>query len=209
IFEEKVFHLKEGQVLCFKSSAFHKVRLPNEKAYERILLMFTDDLFYYHQPIYHEFKQLLDQKKTPHCFLQLNKDQLTFFHRITRQLLHEYNTPEKWQHHHALLLYLAEFLLFFSRELHTPHEKSLPISQSNKIKTQERILKEINLIWDSDWQLDDMASKLHFSKYYLCHFFKNEFGMTIHQYIIEKRMYEAEKLLLNSSKTIAEIASQI
>lgn len=209
IFEEKVFHLKKGQVLCFESSAFHTVRLPNEEAYERILLMFTNELFYYHQPIFEEFKQLLGQKKTPHCLLQLDKEQLALFQRVTHQLLHEYNTQEEWQHHHAVILYLSELLLFFTRELHPSRNQSLLFLQSNKMKTQEKILKVINQIWDSDWQLDDMASKLHFSKYYLCHFFKSEFGMTIHQYINEKRMYEAKKLLLNSNKTVTEIAEQI
>ncbi|SFL43464.1 AraC-type DNA-binding protein [Gracilibacillus orientalis] len=209
IFEEKVFHLKKGHVLLFNSSELHKVRLPDKQTYDRVMLMFHDDLFSYEQPIFQEFKRLLDQQPTPHFFLQIEERGYENFYHIIRQLLQEDMSPDKWQHQHALILYVSELLLFFSRAIHTSMDHIFHISNSNPVRTQERILKEINSLWNTNWQLEDLAEKLHFNKYYLCHFFKKEFGVTIHQYILQRRMYEAKKLLVETSMPIAEIAFRI
>ncbi|WP_194842032.1 AraC family transcriptional regulator [Gracilibacillus salitolerans] len=209
IFEEKVFHLKKGHVLLFNSSELHKVRLPDNQAYDRVMIMFTDHLFCYEQPIFQEFKHLLNQQPTSHCFLEIEERGYEDFYHIIRQLLQEEMSPDKWQHQHALILYVSELLLFFSRAIHTSIDRTFHISDSNPVLTQERILKEINRIWHTNWQLEDLAEKLHFNKYYLCHFFKKEFGMTIHHYILQRRMYEAKKLLMETNMPIAEIASRI
>ncbi|WP_163580694.1 helix-turn-helix transcriptional regulator [Gracilibacillus saliphilus] len=209
IFEESVFHLKRGHVLLFNSENLHKVNLPNNQAYDRVMIMFQDDLFCYEQPIFQAFKRLLNQQPTPHFFLQIEERGYENFQHIIRQLLQEDMSPNNWQHQHALILYVSELLLFFSRSIQTSKDRIFQLSASNPVRTQERILKEINSLWNTNWQLEDLADKLHFNKYYLCHFFKKEFGMTIHQYILQRRMYEAKKLLRETNIPIAEIASQI
>ncbi|UOQ86751.1 AraC family transcriptional regulator [Gracilibacillus salinarum] len=209
IFEEKVFHLKKGHVLCFKGSELHKVRLPDDQGYERVVIMFTDDLFPDTQPIYQEFKELLDKQPTPHFYLQIDTQGYESFSHIIRKLLQEEMSPEKWQQQHALNLYVTELLLFLSRRLHAETNEINQQHLTNPIQTQEKILREINLIWNTTWQLEDLAARLHFNKYYLCHFFKKEFGMTIQQYVLQRRMYEAKKLLVETNTSIADIAVQI
>ncbi len=47
-----------------------------------------------------------------------------------------------------------------------------------------------------DLSLDVLAEKLYFNKYYIAHAFKRETGMSLHQYISEKRLERARELLL-------------
>ncbi|WP_058308386.1 AraC family transcriptional regulator [Gracilibacillus massiliensis] len=211
IFEEKVYHVRKDDVLFFRSSDFHRVRLLEEAPYDRVMIMFTDAFYSFEQPIFTAFKQLLDHSTVPHRLLHLKRQwHEETFHHIIHQLLKEDMNQHKWQQKNALSLYLTELLLFLGREVHTTYDHSSAITgNSNEIRLQEKILREINLIWDTSWQLNELADKLHFNKYYLCHFFKKEFGLTIHQYILERRMYEAKKLLVETTIPVTEIAANV
>lgn len=55
--------------------------------------------------------------------------------------------------------------------------------------------------------LDDLAERFYISKFYLTREFKKEFGITIIQYILNKRIEYAKELLTFTDKTIEEISS--
>ena len=57
--------------------------------------------------------------------------------------------------------------------------------------------------------LKDIARNLHCSTVTLTEHFKDEFGITINDYITKKRMEMAEKLLLGTDKPLREIASSV
>lgn len=54
---------------------------------------------------------------------------------------------------------------------------------------------------------DALAAKLHMSKYYLCHAFKEITGITITEYRNALRLEQAKILLLGTDHTVADIAS--
>ena len=54
--------------------------------------------------------------------------------------------------------------------------------------------------------LTDMAWHLHRSTVSLTEHFKAEFGMTIMEYVMQKRLKMAEEMLLSSDKLVKEIA---
>ena len=56
--------------------------------------------------------------------------------------------------------------------------------------------------------LDELAKKFYFSSYYLARKFKEETGYTINQYVINRRMGEAERMLLFEDLSIKEIAKR-
>ena len=57
--------------------------------------------------------------------------------------------------------------------------------------------------------LKDIARNLHCSTVTLTEHFKDEFGITINEYITKKRMDMSEKLLLSTDKPLREIASLV
>ncbi|KAB8127933.1 AraC family transcriptional regulator [Gracilibacillus oryzae] len=213
IFQEKVYHLKKDHVLFFKSTEFHKVSLQDNTDYDRVVIMFTEAFFSVEQPIFKKFEQMLDDLPTPHALLHLFLWRKTPFEHIIGQLLQEVKDTQAWEHKEALELYLTELLLYLNREMHSSFKQEIgynhPAAESSELLLQERILKEINNIWDTNWQLEDLADRLHFNKYYLCHFFKKEFDMTIHQYILQRRIYEAKKMLIDTDISINDLAVQV
>ena len=53
---------------------------------------------------------------------------------------------------------------------------------------------------------DDLASAVGVSKYYMCHLFKSHTGLTISEYKNALRIAEAKRLLVSTSRRIADIA---
>lgn len=54
----------------------------------------------------------------------------------------------------------------------------------------------------------DIADMLNYHEYHLNRIFKKHMGVTIHHYIIQIRVMEAKKLLLNTEMTLSEIAEE-
>ncbi len=54
--------------------------------------------------------------------------------------------------------------------------------------------------------LDTVAEALHYSKYHLHRMFTNTVGMTIHEYVLRRRLTEAAKLLVFSDRPVLDIA---
>ncbi|WP_455715403.1 helix-turn-helix transcriptional regulator [Anaerosporobacter sp.] len=60
-----------------------------------------------------------------------------------------------------------------------------------------------------DITLDFIAKKFGYSKFHLSRMFAESTGKTIHAYIMERRLFEAEWLLKNTDTPIIEIAQMI
>ncbi|WP_100406292.1 helix-turn-helix transcriptional regulator [Bacillus solitudinis] len=211
IFEEKVYHLTKHHVLLFKSTEFHKVSLSANSVYERVVIMFTDEFVSFDHPILTKFKQFLEDLPLPHYVLHLFTWKAEQFQHIVDHLLREQENNQ-WEQKSALELYFLELLLYLGREIQLSYDPKSHLSDfqaSKDVGVHERILKEINVIWDTDWCLENLADRLHFNKYYLCHFFKKEFGVTIYQYIQQRRIYEAKKMLINTDMPIHKLAKKV
>lgn len=83
-----------------------------------------------------------------------------------------------------------------------PHSQELHLNQSQTIAR-----KVMRYVTDhlSDFSLELLSDHLHMSKYYLCHAFKDATGLTIHSYLNERRITQANKLL-KTDMPISEIA---
>ena len=57
--------------------------------------------------------------------------------------------------------------------------------------------------------LREAAERLHISEYYLVHVFKQEFGIPPMQYVMKRRIGEAQELLMNTDLPIAEVADRL
>lgn len=60
----------------------------------------------------------------------------------------------------------------------------------------EALLELINNHIDQNLSLEYLASQLYVSKYYIAHIFKDQLGISIHQYIIRQRLTICRDALL-------------
>ncbi|KAB8137817.1 helix-turn-helix transcriptional regulator [Gracilibacillus oryzae] len=213
VFEEKVYRLRKNTILIFKSSEFHRVSLKEDVAYERVVVMFTEDFLSFDHPVLMKFYDFLDQLPSPNFLLDLFVWHTEKLQNIIDNLLAEDQNEERWQQKAALELYLLELLLFLCREIKDANKREHPLTfeqqQENPVALHDKIIQEINEVWNTDWNLVEMAENLHVSKYYLSHFFKKEFGVTIQEYIFQRRLFEANKLLTDTEKPVHQIAEYV
>ena len=101
---------------------------------------------------------------------------------------------EKFEAYHTMLRIIAEHI-----EVNDIALDSQPtIGQLTKRYITNNLARKITLA--------DLSWNLHCSTVTLTEHFKNEFGMTIMDYVTKKRMNLAEKLLADTDKSIKEVA---
>ena len=71
------------------------------------------------------------------------------------------------------------------------------------------MLEYLDINYNKFIRLEDLGERFHFSPYYLARKFKEEMGLTINQYVTNRRIGEAEKLLIYSDMPITEISRHI
>ncbi|MBE7051579.1 MAG: helix-turn-helix domain-containing protein [Ruminococcaceae bacterium] len=80
-------------------------------------------------------------------------------------------------------------------------------SDDDSADTQlKRVIRYINSNFEKPITLDSLEKKFFISKYHLCHIFQAATGLTVHQYITNKRFSFASDLIKNG-KSLSEAAS--
>ena len=70
-------------------------------------------------------------------------------------------------------------------------------------------LELIRSSYQRDITLSDVAEAIHISPYYLSHIFKEELGFTFLEYLTNVRMEYAKQMLVNTKKSITDIAQSV
>ena len=96
---------------------------------------------------------------------------------------------------------LSEMIACIMAESWHPEDKALPSKKASVMKIKQYLEEN----YSSRISLDDLCAKFFISKYYLTHSFKNQFGLSITNYILNVRITHAKQMLRFSNKTIEEI----
>ena len=85
-----------------------------------------------------------------------------------------------------------------------------PDTQHKNAKKQNiiQIRSYLNEHFTEPISLDALAKMIYINKYYLVKIFKQQFGLTIHQYIQQKRITHAKHLLRFTSRSIESIGAE-
>ena len=121
----------------------------------------------------------------------------TLFRLLIQETLSEHTNKEETCQH------LACALVSIVKELISSSINEQTVEKSN-LGTQ--IADYINTHFHEDISLETIANHFHISHYHASHVFKQEFDTSIVQYIIGRRIGEAQTLLTYSSFPIGQIA---
>lgn len=90
---------------------------------------------------------------------------------------------------------------FYSDVLHINQDKD-----NNKSLLAQKVVEYIENNYTEDISLDGISESLGYSKYYILHVFKEVMELSVHDYIIRRRLTQAKYLLLEEKMSIDEIA---
>jgi YesN/AraC family two-component response regulator len=194
LIDDKNYPLAPGDICLIPPGIYHRPAFRNEKeTYRRIVLWISADY--------------LNQLKRTHsqidyCFqLALNKKQYHFrndsgtaqilFGKLF-DLLEEYHSAGAF-HEQLLACYTGAFLLQLNRIV---SEYSSPSAYRKPKALFSQICDYIHSHLEEDLSLDVLAENFYVSKYYIAHSFKENMGVSTHQYILKQRLYASKSSIL-------------
>ena len=96
---------------------------------------------------------------------------------------------------------IMDLLLSLSRYAYELEHPSAPAEGES---LYQNLLRYIEAHLDEELSLDDLAREFYVSKYHISHVFKENLGISVHQYILKKRLAMSRESML-TEKEISEI----
>jgi AraC family transcriptional regulator of arabinose operon len=207
IVEQKSYEVTSGMLCVIQPYQFHhlQLELTEETPFVRSLIQFEPLLYeaYFEQwpSLYTTYKKFLTNILPSPCLYNLKESDQ--FHSVFQiwENRKQTNVEE-----------VSLFLVSFFYQLKSVWERYQAQAQSSAIRTPnqiERILAWLEGRYTEPLNLTRMASELHLSPYHISHRFKEWTGITLSDYLNERRLQEAVKLLTTTNDTIAQIGETI
>ncbi|WP_208589708.1 helix-turn-helix domain-containing protein [Gracilibacillus suaedae] len=215
LINDDIIDLQKNDIFIMNGSSLHGPSPEPNCPYERSVIEFSDEWI----------RPILDKMNAPELlspFDELSNSLLRNVDRVVyekiMQLVKKMQIKQIQQRDHhkteiqkrlleAEISTLLIELLFIIYELSKGKLNSVPSDNNEKSCHVNRIISWIDQHFQDDISLDDIASSLHISKYYMSRIFKDITGMTIMQHLVHRRLARAKYLLeMQSNKSILEIA---
>ena len=100
-------------------------------------------------------------------------------------------------------LYIAEIIIKLLRKIGSSQQNTLTDTQKHIVGA---VIEYIEENYSMKIKVDEIASKMFFSKNYLSKIFKKQTGTSIHEFLTEIRIKEVCRLLSSTNDTISDIA---
>lgn len=203
--DQNVTSLQEGTLLLFQPFQLHKIDIKSD-TYIRSIIVFNPaavDEVLHAFPMYQSYlRQLWKGKLSHHCFQIQDRNFLeTRLDKFDQILRCSSNRKEEFN------IFLLEILQILKPEIEAIVQ--LPMHRKREMSYTERIMDWIELHYNEELRLNDLASILHLSPYYISHMFRKETGYSITEYTAARRLKEACHLLTTSTLLVNEIAIAI
>jgi AraC-like DNA-binding protein len=84
------------------------------------------------------------------------------------------------------------------------YEQQNPKSEKEEQNLYQNIIYYIDDHLDEELSLEQLAGQFFVSKYHIAHIFKEQMGLSVHQYILKKRMQASKEAILGET-SITEV----
>lgn len=199
IIEGKRYQLQAGDILLLDKHMIHRPEFASGILYERIIIYISSEFFSkYISSDYCLQEAFLE--KNGHI-LRLSEKRFQVFFSQALQLEKEFQSMQRGSDilSEALLVHL---LVGLAREQHSETACCpAPLLPQNPRICE--ILQYIDAHLTEDITIDRLSEYFYISKYHMMHLFQKEIGQTIHDYMTERRLLHARKLI-RSGKSATE-----
>ncbi|MGE8432485.1 AraC family transcriptional regulator [Chryseobacterium joostei] len=206
------FPYQKGDIFLLRPIDAHEFTITNKTRF--IYIKFTEEYIW---------ENLLTNKKNElKKVIQLLMDDRTFVYesgiknksdrehllKLSQMLLHEFSHKSMYNKEVMADLFSAIFTILIRNTMNTSTNKKWISQNLSKI---DRILYYINVnILDADkMKIENLAKEFLLSPNYISIYIKKQTGFSIQQHIMQYKVKTAEKLLLQSSYNINEIADKL
>jgi AraC-like DNA-binding protein len=191
--EGKNYVLQPYDIVFVNSGEIHKPIINSNLTYERIIIYistnFINDYKEKNYDLSFCFKKAKDEKSNVLRIEALDKSKL---YQVSCELEQSFYDDAFANELYRKILFL-EFMIQLNRAVINNHVNYLETAMSNKKVI--KIIEYINNHLTEDISVDSIAEVFYLNRYYLMHLFKTETGYTLGNYITNKRLILAKKLI--------------
>ncbi len=197
------YNIQEKDILIIPPGELHELVAPNDGS--RLILLF-------------DYSLISSLKSITNVYTVLNQPRFITIHnapdtyseltKIFNEISYEYNSDNTLREAALYSLIIKMFVVMGRKYMNTEN-----IFPDVKISKQKEYIEKFNLIFDyinenfmEEISLDTIADVVGFSKFHFSRLFKQFTDMSFYDYLNQRRVKEAEKLLLNPSLSITEVA---
>lgn len=190
------YSVQEGDLLVFNAGAIHEEQpLPSQE-----LIIYSCGISHFQLESLSE-NHLVTKEQIPVVNVLAYAEIFKSFFELFIAL-----SASNDQQNNEIMHYNLMNMLLLSRKLFAEREQYL---HSKKMTLGQRIKDFLDKHYLDGVDLDAIGEALNVNRYYLSHVFKDFSGYAPKQYIIRRRMGEAQSLLVSTNYSVAKIASQV
>jgi len=209
LINDRIYKLEPGDMILMHGMTLHKAHLEQTDCYERTIIHF--DPFYFSQHIQPNYLSdlLMPFNKIKNIRLSFNASVRIEIEALLHKLVDLQLSTDSFatERSHVVLL---ELMLLIYIQCQQPLQE---INQNQHVSTKENhvqnIISYIEEHYRQEVSLEHIQQALHLNKFYLSKSFKEVTGTTIFQYMLERRIYAAKILLINSNNKITDISYEV
>jgi AraC-like DNA-binding protein len=195
--EGKNYILKPYDIVLVNAGEIHKPSVLDNSAYERIIIYISPLFLDTYKGVDYDLNYCFARAKNEHSnVLRIPSIDKSKLYQVCLELEHSFADNAYAKELYQKILFL-ELMIQINRTVISNHINYLD-SMNGNIKLIQ-ILEYINEHLTEEITIDLLASSFYLNRYYLMHFFKEETGYTIGNYITEKRLLLAKNLVQNGS----------
>ncbi len=191
--ENKIYELKQGDVIITNKYEIHKPSFKSNKTYERVFIQFDDAIpVMYGSGAFDLLQCFNGRGKGERNRIELDAVQRQEFLELMKKLEH---TGKNKNPADTILrnTYFVQLLVLLNRAfLSSSGDAVEPKGISARLFP---ILDHINENLQGDLSLESIEQKFFINRHYLTRLFKKNTGMNLHQYVIYKRLARSKELL--------------
>lgn len=194
--EKKHYHLRPGDmVLIPPGIRHHAFHVEENMPYQRFVFWISQDYCRRLMSISEDYVYLMKYVQKTNRFLYhydmiaFNALQAKIFRLIEEIHADRFGKAAKIE------LCVNDLMLHLNR---TVHEMEHPVTRKEADALYDNIIQYIESHLDADLSLDELSKTFFVSKYHISHIFKENFGISIHQYITKKRLSMCRDAILSN-----------
>ncbi len=195
--EGKNYVLQPYDIVLVNAGEIHRPSVLDNSTYERIIIYVSPQFLNTYKEKEYDLSYCFNRAKEAHSnVLRIHSMEKSKLYQVCQELEHSFGDHAFARELYQKILFL-EFMIQLNRTAISNHINYLDSAKDNTKLLQ--IIDYINAHLSEELTIEVLSSKFYLSRYYLMHFFKEETGYTIGNYITEKRLLLAKNLVQNGT----------
>lgn len=191
----KGHNLKTGDMILIPPNVSHYTITKNkDKPYRRFVFWITQEYYEQLLAISADYGYLIDHvSKTKRYRYHYDTVGFNTLQAKVFQIIEEIH-GERFGKEAKIAICINDLMLYLNRSV---HEMLNPRPQREEHSLYRGLIYFIEQHLDEELSLDRLAKEFYVSKYHIAHVFKEYFGLSVHQYIMKKRLIKCRDAILS------------